>query len=92
MNKLILACALSTFCIAASSETLTVALDLPTMNCPVCPITVKKSLENIDGVNSANVDYKTKQALVSFESTKTNAEALTKATSDAGYPSTVKKP
>ena len=28
----------------------TVTLDVPSMNCVTCPITVKKSLTNVDGV------------------------------------------
>jgi mercuric ion binding protein len=37
------------------------------------------------------VDFKGKLAVVTFDPNKTSAEALTKATADAGYPSSVKK-
>ncbi len=37
------------------------------------------------------VDFKTKRALVTFDPAKTTTQALTKATADAGFPSTVKR-
>jgi mercuric ion binding protein len=67
----------------------TVALSLPTMNCAVCPITVKKALNKVDGVSRAEVDYAKRQAIVRFDDAKTSAEVLMRATRDAGYPSTV---
>ncbi len=67
----------------------TVTLSLPTMDCPVCPITVKKALGKVDGVSRAEVDFGKRQAVVQFDDAKTSAEALARATTDAGYPSTV---
>jgi mercuric ion binding protein len=74
---------------SAWSAPRTVTLSLPTMDCPVCPITVKKALGKVDGVSRAEVDFGKRQAVVSFDDAKTSAEALTRATKDAGYPSTV---
>lgn len=67
----------------------TVTLSIPTMTCPVCPITVKKSLEKISGVSKVNVDFETKTAIVTFDPQKVEIKALTKATTDAGFPSQV---
>lgn len=67
----------------------TVTLSLPTMDCAVCPITVKKALGKVEGVSRAEVDFGKRQAIVSFDDARTSAEALTRATTDAGYPSTV---
>ena len=61
------------------------------MDCATCPITVRKALEKVPGVEAAKVDFKTKLAVVSFDPAKTKPEALMKATSDAGYPSTLKQ-
>lgn len=69
----------------------TVTLEVPGMNCVTCPITVKKSLENVDGVSIAEVTFKTKLAVVTFDDEKTTVEALTEATKNAGYPSKVKQ-
>ncbi len=70
----------------------TVVLDVPGMTCQFCPITIRKALEKVDGVIEAKVVFETKTATVTFDPDKTNVEALIKATTDAGYPSTVKKP
>jgi periplasmic mercuric ion binding protein len=69
----------------------TVTLSLPTMDCPVCPITVKRALNKVDGVDKAVVDFDRRQATVTFNDAKTNAGQLIKATTNAGYPSTVLK-
>ena len=65
-----------------------VTLSVPTMNCITCPITVQKALKKVDGVISAEVSYKTMQAIVVFDDRATNTEALIAATTNAGYPST----
>lgn len=67
----------------------TVTLSIPTMDCPVCPITVKKALTRVDGVTKAEVTFDKRQAVVTFDDAKASVAALTQATQDAGYPSTV---
>lgn len=69
----------------------TATLDVTKMDCAVCPIAVRKALEKVPGVDSAKVDFKTKRALVAFDPAKTTPEALTKATTEAGFPSSVQK-
>ncbi len=68
----------------------TVTLAVPGMTCGTCPITVKKALTKVAGVAKVDVDLDKLQAVVSFDDAKTTVAALTKATADAGYPSTVK--
>lgn len=69
----------------------TVTLDVKNMYCDMCPITVKKSLERVAGVNEAKVDFSQKTAVVKFDPDKATSAALVKATTDAGYPSAVHK-
>lgn len=69
----------------------TVTLDVQNMTCKLCPITVKKSLEKITGVNTVKVDFDKKTTTVTYDPDKTQPEALTKATTNAGYPSTVRR-
>ena len=47
----------------------------------------KKALKNIEGVISAEVSYKTKLAIVTFDDEKTGVATLVEATVNAGYPS-----
>ncbi|MGE3843363.1 MAG: mercury resistance system periplasmic binding protein MerP [Vicinamibacterales bacterium] len=68
----------------------TVTLAVPGMTCATCPITVKKALTKVAGVTNVDVDLDNLQAVVTFDDAKTTVAALTKATTDAGYPSTVK--
>lgn len=68
----------------------TVTLALPGMTCAACPITVKKALTRVDGVTRADVDYDKRQAVVIFDDAKIDVAKLTRATADAGYPSTLK--
>jgi periplasmic mercuric ion binding protein len=75
---------------ARVSELQTVTLDVQKMDCPMCRITIRKALEKVPGVASASVDYEAKTATVTFDPKQVNLEALTAATTNAGYPSTVK--
>lgn len=74
----------------AWAATQTVTLSVPGMTCAACPITVKKTLTKVDGVQKVEVSYEKLAAVVTFDDTKTTAEALTNATKNAGYPSAVK--
>ena len=68
----------------------TVTLAVPGMTCATCPITVKKALTKVTGVTKVDVSLDRLQAVVTFDDVKITVAALTKATTDAGYPSTVK--
>ncbi len=71
--------------------TRTVTLSVPGMTCAACPITVKKALTRVEGVSKVDVPFEKREAIVTFDDTKTSVEKLTKATKDAGYPSTAKQ-
>jgi mercuric ion binding protein len=71
----------------ALAATKTVTLAVPSMTCPVCPITVKKALDSVSGVSKVDVSFAKKEAVVTFDDAKTSVNALTKATANAGYPS-----
>jgi periplasmic mercuric ion binding protein len=69
----------------------TVTLDVSGMTCATCPIVVKKALTKVDGVTHVEVSFEERQATVIFDDAKTTVDALTNATTNAGFPSTVKK-
>lgn len=91
MRKLVIAAlaALSLTAMAAPAET--VRLDVQNMTCPVCPITVKRALEQLPGVSTVKVDFAEKMAIITYDPDKADPEALSKATTNAGYPSTLHK-
>lgn len=72
------------------AATKTVTLSVPGMTCAACPITVKKALSRVKGVEKIEVKYEKHEAVVTFDDATTNVEALTRATKNAGYPSSVK--
>ena len=73
------------------AATQTVTLSVPSMTCATCPITVKVALSKVEGVIEAKVTWEPKEAVVTYDDTKTTPAALTEATENAGYPSTVKQ-
>lgn len=75
----------------AWAATKTVTLAVPGMTCAACPITVKTALAKVAGVEKTDVSFEKREAVVTFDDAKTTVAALTKATTGAGYPSTVKR-
>jgi mercuric ion binding protein len=91
MRRLLLAAALALSPLAAlAGAPQTVTLDVKNMTCAVCPITVRKALEKVQGVAGVKVDLDAKTATVTFDPDKVNAAALIRATAEAGYPASVK--
>lgn len=96
MNRRSLLVALALAAVAAApqvsfAEQKTVVLSVPSMNCDACPITVRKALEKVLGVEKVKATLEPPEALVTFDDAKTSVEALQKATTNAGYPSTPKR-
>ena len=92
MKKLVTLISLITMLSApAWAATKTVVLSVSKMTCAACPITVKKALNKVAGVEKVEISFEKREAIVTFDDAKTTPGALTKATTDAGYPSTVKR-
>ena len=72
---------------SAAERTVTLAVD--NMYCDACPYIVKQSLAHVPGVETVVVSYEQKSATVTFDDQKTTLDALTSATTQAGYPSRV---
>jgi mercuric ion binding protein len=89
MKTLLAVAVLSALSLPAVAAPATVILSVPSMDCPVCPITVKAALGKVRGVSHAEVSFDKRQATVTFDDAQTNVEALTQATKNAGYPSVV---
>lgn len=89
MKKLFALATLAAFVAPVWAAPQTVTLSVPGMNCAVCPITVKQALTQVTGVNKTEVGLDKREAKVTFDDAKTGVEDLTRATKEAGYPSTV---
>jgi len=75
----------------AKVETKQVILAVTNMSCSACPITVKKSLNKLDGVKEVKVTLNPPEAIVTYSPSKVAISELTEATKNAGFPSKVKK-
>lgn len=73
---------LSSAAMAAEQE---VELRVENMQCPACPMIVKSTLEDVDGVSNADVHYLEGIAVVTFDSDVTTEDALVAAAARAGY-------
>ncbi len=72
----------------AFSADQTVSMSVEKMTCALCPVTVRKAIERVDGVQHVDVDFDAKLATVSFDDTKTTAADVAQASTDVGYPAT----
>ena len=86
-----LAAALLVALSAAAGEPKRVVLDVPDMTCPLCPITIEKTLERVPGVIAAKADFDTRRAEVTYDPDKVGPEALVRAVDAAGYHANVKE-
>ncbi len=91
MKKLFASLAIAAVVAPVWAATQTVTLSVPGMTCSACPITVKKAISKVEGVSKVDVSFEPREAVVTFDDAKTSVQKLTKATEDAGYPSSVKK-
>lgn len=88
MFRLFLASALALASAAFAGEAARVILEVPSMNCSLCPIAVSGVLRKQPGVHEVKADLETKTAQVVFDPDKTSPGRLAQAVSDAGYPAT----
>jgi len=91
MKKLFTILALSVVSVPMWAATQTVTLSVPGMTCAACPFTVKAALSKVQGVSKTAVNFEKREAVVTFDDTKTSVQKLTQATENAGYPSNVKQ-
>ena len=75
--------------LAADNE-LTLTFDVQKMTCATCPIAVRKAMERVAGVKQVAVSLDDKSAVVTFVSSATTATAIGQASTDVGFPATVR--
>ena len=74
----------------ASEADETVSFDVEKMTCATCPIAVRKAMQRVDGVKEVEVSLKDNSAVVIFDASVTTAEEIGQASTDVGFPATVK--
>jgi mercuric ion binding protein len=69
----------------------TIKLSVPGMTCASCPYIVKGSIDALDGIKSVKAVMEDRSATVTYDDAVTNLEAITQATANVGYPSSLFK-
>jgi mercuric ion binding protein len=70
----------------AATETVTETFTIEKMTCAMCPITVRKAMEGVEGVRSVEVDFEAKTATAVFDPSTTSTADIAAASTNAGYP------
>lgn len=66
-----------------------VKLSVPGMTCASCPFIIKRAVSAINGVKLVETAVEDRSATVTFDDTVASIDAITKATKDVGYESSV---
>jgi mercuric ion binding protein len=77
---------------AIAADPRTATLDVPSMFCALCQISVRRALERLPGVIEAKADNNAKRAEVTYDPDKVSADDLAAALSKSGFPATVRTP
>ncbi len=72
----------------ATANDQTVTLTVGNMTCSLCPVTVRKALEAVEGVHEAQVFLEAGNAVVAYDDETVDLQTLMTATINAGFPST----
>lgn len=70
----------------ALSAEQTVSFEVEKMSCALCPVTVRKAMEGVEGVRRVDVDFESRTATVTFDDARTSVAAIAQASANAGYP------
>lgn len=76
---------------ALAADPKTTTLDVPSMFCSLCQISVRKALERVPGVLEAKADSNAKRADVKYDPARVSPDALAAALSKAGFPASVRQ-
>lgn len=74
---------------AAVAKEQVITLAVENMTCSMCPVTVRKALKAVEGVQEAEVSFETRSAVVTYDDEKVDPQTLLAATTNAGFPSTL---
>ena len=91
MNR-ILAIAMASGLLVASpgfAAERSVSFSVPGMTCASCPYIVEAAMGSVDGVSSVTTDFDQRLAVVTFEDTLTTTQAISAASTNAGYGATL---
>ena len=71
------------------SRYVTQTFKVDNMTCAACPITVRKAMSRVDGVQSVHVDFEAKTVTAIFDPALTDTESIAEASSAVGFPARI---
>lgn len=94
IETLLALCALIFTISAWADQAATMSLAVQTfavenMTCAACPITVRKAMENVEGVKKVTVDIESNTAIAEFDNSQTDANKIATAATNIGFPTSV---
>ncbi|ANK81415.1 MAG: heavy metal transporter [Rhizobiales bacterium NRL2] len=69
-----------------ATETATATFAIENMTCALCPITVRKAMEGVEGVRSVQTDLEARTATAVFDPRVVSPADIAAASTNAGYP------
>ena len=87
VTMILAASAMSSTTVLAAEQT--IKLSVPGMTCASCPYIVKQAISAIKGVLIVEATTEDRSATVTFDDTVASIDAITQATKDVGYESSV---
>lgn len=63
-----------------------VTLDVPGMDCALCPVTISKALKRVPGVIDVRAELSKRTAEVTYDPIKVAPAQLERAVTESGYP------
>ena len=72
----------------AYAENKTACFNVEGMTCTTCSLTIKIAVKKIDGIAKVDASFGSKNAVVSFDSGKTNTKEIKKKIDSTGYKAT----
>ena len=85
------ACILIGLITVANAEQKKACYSVEGMTCSTCSITLKVAVKKLDGIASVQASADKKNAVITYDSSKTSAEAIGKKIDSVGYTSTKKE-
>lgn len=72
--------------VQSSAHLQTASFAVENMTCATCPITVRRAMEGVAGVQEVTIDYEARTATAQFDPERTTISAIASASINAGYP------
>jgi len=71
--------------VVTDANTTVLKVNIPSMDCAACAVSIQAKLRKQAGINTASVNYDTKEAVVQYDATKLSPEKIIAAIDETGF-------